>query len=213
MTDEELISKKELLLATGISYGQLYRWKRQQLIPDSWFIKLSSYTGQETYFPKQKILERIRTILDLKDSHSLEELAAFFSPEIAGRTYLLLDAIEAVGLKSSLVDLCIRMWGKYRVSFMELLLLYLLPDMEKAVTFAEEDRKLWLATAGKWANTRSGTEQTVILFRKGGSIAFLLLDAPGRYELDAGCEPIAAYDLSEYAKQLQLKLHQFTEGR
>ena len=34
-----LISKKDLLAETGISYGQLYRWKREQLIPEEWFIK------------------------------------------------------------------------------------------------------------------------------------------------------------------------------
>ncbi len=29
-----LISKRELLELTGISYGQLYRWKRKNLIPE-----------------------------------------------------------------------------------------------------------------------------------------------------------------------------------
>lgn len=48
----ELISKKELLPLTNISYGQLYRWKRKNLIPEDWFIKKSVSTGQETFFPK-----------------------------------------------------------------------------------------------------------------------------------------------------------------
>ena len=56
----ELISKKELLQQTGISYGQLYRWKREKLIPEEWFIKQSSYTGQETFFPREQI-SRTRT--------------------------------------------------------------------------------------------------------------------------------------------------------
>ncbi|MCL2486473.1 MAG: YhbD family protein, partial [Oscillospiraceae bacterium] len=34
---EGLISKKDLLEFTGISYGQLYRWKREGLIPEEWF--------------------------------------------------------------------------------------------------------------------------------------------------------------------------------
>lgn len=41
-----LISKRELLENTGISYGQLYRWKREGLIPEEWFIKRASFTGQ-----------------------------------------------------------------------------------------------------------------------------------------------------------------------
>lgn len=77
--EEELISKKDLLELTGISYGQLYRWKRKAIIPEEWFIKKSSYTGQETYFPKDKILDRIEKIKNMKDGLSLDDLADFFS--------------------------------------------------------------------------------------------------------------------------------------
>jgi len=79
----DLISKKELLLTTGISYGQLYRWKREGLIPEEWFIKQSAYTGQETFFPREQVLERVASILALKDTHSLEELAGLLSDERA----------------------------------------------------------------------------------------------------------------------------------
>ena len=77
----ELISKKQLLAETGISYGQLYRWKRERLIPEGWFIKQSSHTGQETFFPKEQMLARVRAILEAKDRYSLEELAKILSPE------------------------------------------------------------------------------------------------------------------------------------
>lgn len=77
----ELISKKELLATTGISYGQLYRWKREGLIPEAWFIKQSAFTGQETFFPRDEILARVRSILDMKDTHSLEELAGLLSAD------------------------------------------------------------------------------------------------------------------------------------
>ncbi|MTL48522.1 DUF4004 family protein, partial [Turicibacter sanguinis] len=66
--EESLISKKELLQLTNISYGQLYRWKRKNLIPEEWFIKKSVSTGQETFFPRKEILERIERILELKDT-------------------------------------------------------------------------------------------------------------------------------------------------
>lgn len=82
------ISKKDLLAETGISYGQLYRWKREGLIPESWFVKKSSYTGQETYFPREKILNRIQTIQQLKDKYSLEELANLLTPEVTNRTFV-----------------------------------------------------------------------------------------------------------------------------
>lgn len=79
---EELISKKELLEFMRISYGQLYRWKRKDLIPEEWFIKKSVSTGQETFFPKEKIIERINKIIEMKDEASLDDLAYIFSNNI-----------------------------------------------------------------------------------------------------------------------------------
>ncbi|EGT4598802.1 YhbD family protein [Clostridioides difficile] len=75
---EELISKKDLLSKTNISYGQLYRWKRKNIIPEEWFIKKSAFTGQETFFPRDKILERIELILSMKEETSLDDIANMF---------------------------------------------------------------------------------------------------------------------------------------
>ncbi|MBR5264532.1 MAG: DUF4004 family protein [Clostridia bacterium] len=72
--EQELISKKDLLVKYGISYGALYRWKRMGLIPEDWFLKKSAVTGQETFFPKRLICERVELILGKKEV-SLEELA------------------------------------------------------------------------------------------------------------------------------------------
>jgi DNA-binding transcriptional MerR regulator len=79
---EELISKKDLLELTGISYGQLYRWKRKDLIPEEWFVRKSTFTGQETFFPKEKILERINKVQAMKENLSLDELAEMLSSNI-----------------------------------------------------------------------------------------------------------------------------------
>jgi DNA-binding transcriptional MerR regulator len=72
------ISKKDLLVETGISYGQLYRWKREGLIPEEWFIKRSAFTGQETFFPRTLMLERVRAILTMKDGLSLDQIREQF---------------------------------------------------------------------------------------------------------------------------------------
>ena len=82
--EQDLISKKELLELTGISYGQLYRWKRERLLPEDWFIKRSAFTGQETFFPRTQMLERISAIKELKDSHSLDDIAVILSPQVGG---------------------------------------------------------------------------------------------------------------------------------
>ncbi len=72
---EEFISKKEVLAKYGISYGALYRWKRMGLIPEDWFIRRSTQTGQETFFPKTLMCARMEEILAQKNDSSLEELA------------------------------------------------------------------------------------------------------------------------------------------
>ncbi len=73
--DERLISKKELLKKYSISYGALYRWKRKGLIPEEWFIKRSTVTGQETYFPRDLVCERMELIKSAKDEIALDDLA------------------------------------------------------------------------------------------------------------------------------------------
>lgn len=99
-----LISKKDLLAITGISYGQLYRWKRERLIPEEWFIKQSAYTGQETFFPRDQILSRIKSILDMKDHYSLEELAKMLSPE-TGEKRIPIESMQDISeINSSLLE-------------------------------------------------------------------------------------------------------------
>lgn len=80
--EEQLISKKELLERTSISYGQLYRWKRKNLIPEEWFIRKSTFTGQETFFPREEILKRISMIQKMKENLSLDEMREMLSPKM-----------------------------------------------------------------------------------------------------------------------------------
>ncbi|MDD3191365.1 MAG: DUF4004 family protein [Bacilli bacterium] len=88
-----MISKKDLLKEMNISYGQLYRWKREGLIPDDWFIKQSVATGQETFFKKELILPRIQSILELKDKYQLEELRNFLNPILSERNFTIKEVL------------------------------------------------------------------------------------------------------------------------
>ena len=94
----EMISKKELLQITQISYGQLYRWKRECLIPDELFIRQSVASGQETYFYKEQILPRIETILSLKDRYSHEEIKQFLNPNAKDRRFTISEAVLIKGI-------------------------------------------------------------------------------------------------------------------
>ena len=63
MRMEDLISKRELLERYGVSYGALYRWKRMGLIPEDWFLRRATLTGQETFFHRAQICPRVEQIL------------------------------------------------------------------------------------------------------------------------------------------------------
>lgn len=215
MEQEELISKKDLLLATGISYGQLYRWKRQRLLPDSWFMKMSSYTGQETYFPRKKVLERIGIILELKDTHSLDELADRFEPSGAGRMHSLLDAKEAMQLTASAFDACVRLWGKRGFTFLELLLIDSIAELERMALIGFEEMEEGFAAVRRWTAEGKGPadgEARLVALRKRGVVCFLLLEGKGGLQLDADSELLAARDLSERTHELQRKLSGAMEG-
>jgi len=98
------ISKKDLLLETGISYGQLYRWKREGLIPEEWFVKRASFTGQETFFPRERMLERVGLILEKKDDQSLGEIRREITGAGGGELEVLID--DAILIAEQAEDPC-----------------------------------------------------------------------------------------------------------
>jgi len=91
--EEKLISKKELLERYSISYGALYRWKRKGLIPEDWFIKKSTVTGQETFFPEVLVCERVELIKSQKDDISLDGLALELNRETKKRAAITIKAV------------------------------------------------------------------------------------------------------------------------
>ena len=90
---DELISKKELLELYKISYGALYRWKRNGLIPEEWFIKKATVTGHETFFPKSLICQRIEIIKKQKDENSLKEISKSFSKKSTEAKSVVIDTV------------------------------------------------------------------------------------------------------------------------
>lgn len=93
MEKEQLISKKDLLQKYKISYGALYRWKRKALIPEEWFIKKSTITGQETFFPKDLVCKRVELILETKEDTLLDELAKKLNGLDEKNTYISLMTV------------------------------------------------------------------------------------------------------------------------
>lgn len=118
-----MISKKDLLKEMNISYGQLYRWKREGLIPDEWFIKQSVSTGQETFFKRSLIIPRIKQILSLKDKYELQEINKLFTDNNEEHNYnvrevVMIDEIDPFVLKTYLAN-------RKHLTIIELALIYI----------------------------------------------------------------------------------------
>ena len=199
-----LISKKDLLAITGISYGQLYRWKRERLIPDEWFIKQSSYTGQETFFPREQILSRVQSILELKDSYSLEELANILSPQTSEITVSPEELQEIAGLDPEASGLLPELYGKDRYTFLDAAYMTtIVQTAKKAELTADETLKL----IGKCAHAASrlkSADATCTVFTAEGEYHAVFIGNGAPAVFDAGIESAAQSSVSETADKIKI---------
>lgn len=202
---EEMISKKDLLKLTGISYGQLYRWKRQKLIPDSWFIKQSVFTGQETFFPKDKILKRIETIIELKDQYSLDELAKFFSEGNTNRVYSDKELKRSLDIPDTILDQFIKVANKKQFTFLEAVFIHITCSINKKISFQHEMDN-WIQTVLFWCTSSKSIDKYVLIYKKAETLFYFLLNDDGKVLLDKDTEELCIFHLAEQAKLINLKL-------
>lgn len=182
---EELISKKDLLTLMNISYGQLYRWKRKNLIPEEWFIKKSVSTGQETFFPKEKIIERINTIIELKDDASLDELAERFSSNEIKNIYLRREYIVQRNIVSETILNMFDGFAGREENYNEVSLFSLLIYNElilSGLINGDEAKNIVLALKREYG--RIEEEMTLIIKRKLGVCFYYLVNEGKEINLD-----------------------------
>lgn len=207
MDDQELISKKELLERTGISYGQLYRWKRKRLIPEEWFIRKATFTGQETFFPKALILPRIERIGRMKDDLSLEEVAERLSPFhtglLLGKQELLLRNVVAEPVWEHVAG---EDGEDTRYSWEQILFLYAAGKLLQTGVVPASEGRLALQALREHYGKFDGGRCDVLLFRKTG-VPFCLLAAPDSpWFGEPGLLPVARLSMEVCAEELNRKL-------
>lgn len=205
----DLISKKDLLALTGISYGQLYRWKREGLIPEDWFIKQSSYTGQETFFPRQQILSRVQTILDAKDKYSLEELSRLLNPETAPEGFCTAEMLgQMPELSPALLPILNIVCPKESYEFFEVVVFAAVSQVMGRVALPPERTADLLGMALSAAKDFPAlTEATLTLFREqdGERLHLLLYKSASPLALDRELEAVGYWDLGPIAANLKVK--------
>jgi DNA-binding transcriptional MerR regulator len=205
--DEDLISKKELLEITNVSYGQLYRWKRKNLIPEDWFIKKSSYTGQETYFPREKILDRIEKIKDMKDDVSLDNLAQMFSPQL-GEVFLSEEEL----LKKNIVahqtlTFHKNIYGEIKTfSFERILYISLLEKSMLSGNVSLEEGKLIIETLEENYKSLEGKNCEIVFLRKFGMALCFLITLPNEFYIEKGGKIVLRLNISQCIQELKIKI-------
>ncbi len=200
-----LISKKDLLAITGISYGQLYRWKRERLIPEEWFIKQSAYTGQETFFPREQILSRIKSILDLKDQYSLEELARILSPEKAEAKITTTQLQEMSEIDPELIKELPELYGREQFDFLDIVFTVgMIKAADKMNLTGEQLRDLLQRSITTAARQRS-TNVTCTVFSAGNRLYTAFSPNTTPVYFDDEIEVKEQVSLSEIADKLKIK--------
>lgn len=201
---EELISKKDLLIQTGISYGQLYRWKRKNIIPEEWFIKKSVSTGQETFFPKDKILGRINKIIELKDEISLDELAYKFSnPKIdnvsISRDYLIKENIVSISILEKFDELI----GEYKTYDGNILFSLLLYEklINSAILNINEVNEIVLESKGVYEKIES--KNILLIKRKLGVCFYYVINEENELFKDNEAKIIYEVDLYDIITKIK----------
>ena len=204
----ELISKKELLHLTGISYGQLYRWKRKDLIPEEWFIRKSTYTGQETFFPKKEILERISKIQMMKENVSLDDLANMFSP-VSGTHELTKDKLIETKLVSETVVHFYYEHGKIyqdTLDFQHILAMYTLEKLLKSGEVLLTECEMVIKLIHEYYFPADNKNLLLIISRKMGVSSALIVEKSNTIHFDEGTKVISQIDFLQFVEELKMKL-------
>lgn len=201
---EELISKKELLELTGISYGQLYRWKRKKLLPEEWFIKKSSYTGQETFFPREKILDRLGRIQNMKDDLSLDDLADVFSPNPADIKADWNSLIYKEVVSRETMDIYEKLRGKQEVlTFHGILNVLVLDKLLKSGSMSTEEGSIVINCLEENYEKFQETQCELILVRKMG-VAVAILKSPGSLYTDRSSKIVERLNITKCIEEIKV---------
>lgn len=207
MIDEELISKRELLRAARISYGTLYRWKRMNLIPESWFIHKATHTGQATFFPKERILSRVEKIQALKKDLSAEQMQEIFSPNVKSFCIPIED-FKKLGMVSKLTITAFSsvFSQKEQLHFDDVFSMYVVDHLMRLSGIYLEDAKQVIRMLSQYLKNEKSKDFQLILMRKMGVPITVLVRGEEDILIEENTEIIACANLSEFEEALKDQL-------
>ena len=208
MSETELISKKDLLQEAGISYGQLYRWKRKGLIPDEWFVRRSTFTGQETFFPRAQVLARVAKIKAYKNEDlSLDSIAEEVSPNLAETSMPAGDAASRGIVSTEALELYREVHpGEEPLAFGELLTAYVLDRLLRTGDVSIEEGRMLARGLEETYPSCEGKECDFVFVRKMGLSTCFLVTSGAEVTFESGARVIARESLARCIEELKTRI-------
>ena len=204
---QDLISKKELLEITGISYGQLYRWKRKKLIPEEWFIKKSTFTGQETFFPKYKVIDRVEKIKNMKGDISLDSLADMLSPDLTEKIVNEKELKDRNIVSEATLEFTREEYGETKeFRFEQIISIYLLDKMFKSGKIGHSEGKIVFQLFNDKYQKFKGKNCELIFFRKMGVSSCCMVPDSREVHFEETIKIMEIMNISELIEELKIKM-------
>ncbi|CAM3367704.1 YhbD family protein [Bacillus inaquosorum] len=203
LMEEQLISKKELLEKTSISYGQLYRWKRKNLIPEEWFIRKSTFTGQETFFPREDILKRISMIQKMKENLSLDEMREMLSPKMMDVSMTADDLIHKGLISRTALDVFSEGGENSVFSSRDLLSLYVLEGLLQSGNVSLAEAKMAAGVLKQHDTEEIKKQMELIVLRKLGVTTCFIAAAADSILFESSVKVVERVDLAKASEELK----------
>ncbi|MCY8523056.1 YhbD family protein [Bacillus atrophaeus] len=205
---EQLISKKDLLEETSISYGQLYRWKRKNLIPEEWFIRKSTFTGQETFFPREEILKRVSKIQEMKENLSLDEMRDMLSPRVKDMKITGGELVERGLISSEVLSVFLKLRNTDNVyfSYQDILSAYVLEGLLQSGNISLDEGKMAVEVLNQSGLTEIKKHTELIILRKLGITTCFVAASSEPIIFEKAVKIAEKIDLAEASEELKAKL-------
>ncbi|MCY9109817.1 YhbD family protein [Bacillus atrophaeus] len=205
---EQLISKKDLLEETSISYGQLYRWKRKNLIPEEWFIRKSTFTGQETFFPREEILKRVSKIQEMKENLSLDEMRDMLSPRVKDMKITGGELVERGLISSEVLSVFLKLCDTDNVyfSYQDILSAYVLEGLLQSGNISLDEGKMAVEVLNQSGLSEIKKHTELIILRKLGITTCFVAASSEPIIFEKAVKIAEKIDLAEASEELKAKL-------
>ena len=199
----DYITKKDLLVEMDISYGQLYRWKRLGLIPESWFIKRPATTGQETVLPRKKIIKRINEIRQKMEKYSLDQLVEMYSFDINRTVIAFEDLYKSPHLQAEYVNAVGNYFKKPGYTACEYMMIICAADVARKERFTTRQYVDLLRYALPVAAKCTKLEVRCIFFAAGGDHHLMITENTATQMFDSGLRVTGSYNFETMWEKLK----------